>query len=793
MAEISSNLNNNNELNIFKEEMLTHIRELEVKINNQISNKAFNLNKDYQEFTAQMNSLIKNNKEMVSDLVSQKLKIEKITELETFKNKVDGMLITHELRIKNNIDEISKMKLKYDKIVTDNLYVSGFIGNSCQFRNLSEYLSYNISEVSKLKMEREQYKKDMKEVKNKLDLAMKNMITLNNNSVKLCNTYTDNKQEEFRKLLEVAQGELNHKSMEMRAMIVQFHNETDLKMNDLKKEFNKLLEMKNEFNSYINEKYINYKKRHDELNLKTIKNDENIDINRKNLENAEKQINNLDKEIKELNFQIRNYYMVNNRLALLIEQLGVNPSKSEIAKLIFGIQANALNNESNKPLSFIQPQKSSKNVNILKMQLNQPQPFKFEQVKNAKNYKNIGNFTPQKNNLFNKISLIKKVNFKEEINIDSENSSNYLDETFKNNENKNSQKIKEKIKSNFNRNIKSNLKINYIKPSSKYSCKNINNKDISRDSKEHIKENDKENNKGNSLENNKNNIDNNIDNKENGKEDNINNNVNNNKENCIDNNKENIKNNNIKENTKENSFREYINNTVKNNIKEQKIIPRTILYSDNQKEKNSLINDKIQTLPLLTLGNKENNSEEIKKMNLSSSSFEKINIEKNKDLIMVLDKNNKINYYDKKNMKKIDIELEEDKKGCKFVALSLPPDPLKTPVINITRKKKVKNQGKYALVNNLINEYRAKLLSKAHSPEIKIDIENEIMDIPKKVTQAFGRTTYTFYFKKDINDFFNANRNINNFGYSKSKKSYKIKNHRRVDTGSFKSSKNNNI
>ena len=82
-------------------------------------------------------------------------------------------------------------------------------------------------------------------------------------------------------------------------------------------------------------------------------------------------------------------------------------------------------------------------MNILKMQLNQAQPFKFEQIKNAKNYKNIGNLTPQKNTLFNKISL-KKVNFKEEINIDSENSSNYLDETFKNNENKYSRKTKEK-------------------------------------------------------------------------------------------------------------------------------------------------------------------------------------------------------------------------------------------------------------------------------------------------------------------------------------------------------------
>ena len=64
------------------------------------------------------------------------------------------MLLFHEVRIKNNADEIGKIKTKYDKIFADNLYVSDFIGSACQFRNLSEYLSLNIAEVSLLKMER---------------------------------------------------------------------------------------------------------------------------------------------------------------------------------------------------------------------------------------------------------------------------------------------------------------------------------------------------------------------------------------------------------------------------------------------------------------------------------------------------------------------------------------------------------------------------------------------------------------------------------------------------------------
>ena len=118
------------ELNTFKEELLKRMREFETKMTSQITNKELTLNADYQAFTSKINVLMNNNKEMISAITSQKVKFDKISELESFKNKTDSMLITHEIRIKNNIDEIEKIKTKYDKIISDNLYVSGYIGNS---------------------------------------------------------------------------------------------------------------------------------------------------------------------------------------------------------------------------------------------------------------------------------------------------------------------------------------------------------------------------------------------------------------------------------------------------------------------------------------------------------------------------------------------------------------------------------------------------------------------------------------------------------------------------------------
>ena len=130
-----------NDMNLFKNEIYGHIRQIEANLNLNINNTHKKLKTDFESYESKINSLIEKNKDMIMSLVSQNLKLEKISELESFKNKVDDMIITHEVRIKNMLDDISRVKLRYDKIVSENLYVPGFIGISCQFKSLSEYLS----------------------------------------------------------------------------------------------------------------------------------------------------------------------------------------------------------------------------------------------------------------------------------------------------------------------------------------------------------------------------------------------------------------------------------------------------------------------------------------------------------------------------------------------------------------------------------------------------------------------------------------------------------------------------
>ena len=66
------------------------------------------------------------------------------------------------------------------------------------------------------------------------------------------------------------------------------------------------------------------------------------------------------------------------------------------------------------------------------------------------------------------------------------------------------------------------------------------------------------------------------------------------------------------------------------------------------------------------------------------------------------------------------------------------------------------------------------------------EINNEIIEMPKRVSQAFGRTTYTFYFQKDLMNAAYANKNVNNFGYNGPKKVYSFQ-------ANIKPRENNNL
>ena len=309
-----------------KEEILKNNRELELRLKNQIEHYSTQFSNNISNFQKKINTMNENNTKVMNSIPEINFNISKINQLEKFDLRLDNRLSSHDLRITTILTEIEKIKTKYDKIVLDNLYVPGHVGGRCQFANLSEYLTFNINEVSLLKVETEQLIKDTKNMRNKHDNTIKQIVNLIDGSVKRCNEYTDNKQKDFQLILDTRMKEFNEKIMEIRMNVCKIQMKTEEEYNNLNIEFNKILEEKKEFTNFFQNKLISI---NDELSLlqKNYKtNTTNInDLKQKN-KNIEKDVKNIKDNIFEL-IKLIKFYQKNQTKNI---SKSINNNKNEI-------------------------------------------------------------------------------------------------------------------------------------------------------------------------------------------------------------------------------------------------------------------------------------------------------------------------------------------------------------------------------------------------------------------------------------------------------------------------------
>ena len=209
----------NREILEIKNDFLKELREIEIKLDEKLEKCLLELETKNQTHEDKINLTFQKNEQLYNSMIDQKIKVEKITELYISQKRLNDILTSHEVRINNLVLENKKINKNYDKIVADNLIVSGYIGSSCKYKNLSKYIKNNINELQKLKNEKENNKRLTDDIKNKIDNFMRNMLTLVDNSVTRCNQYTDNKQINVENLLNNKLVEFNEKNMDLRTQI----------------------------------------------------------------------------------------------------------------------------------------------------------------------------------------------------------------------------------------------------------------------------------------------------------------------------------------------------------------------------------------------------------------------------------------------------------------------------------------------------------------------------------------------------------------------------------------------
>ena len=343
----------------FKNEILKKVRLLENKLLDEFNTKYIQINTDYKKINNKINYINENNENLLELVTNQKLNLEKINELENFKNKTEGNITIHDIKIKNMLTEIEKIKSKYDKIIYDNMMVPGYIGQGCRYKTLSEYIQNNILEFSEIKKDKEILKIENIEVKNKLDNLLKYNLNLIDNSIDKLKKYYDTKNKEIQIILNNKEEEFNEKIKEVKNKININENQNEKNINQieyLKKDVKNLLMIKNELISLMDKKVEDINNKIGilikEIELIKKEKDNNINLEVHNIKNNNEEIKT---KIFINNNKINNYKLQKN--------ISNNKSKININKVLEQLNNNQNNND-NKPIEL---KKENKEDNIIKI------------------------------------------------------------------------------------------------------------------------------------------------------------------------------------------------------------------------------------------------------------------------------------------------------------------------------------------------------------------------------------------------------------------------------------------
>ena len=223
----------------FKDEIMKRIRLLENKLSSEFNNKFSQINVGFDKIDTKIKAISQNHSSLLELIAKQNFDYQKITEFDEFKAKANQELISHDIKIKNIIEDIKKLKIKYDKIISENLLVPGYVGPGGIYKNMAEYVQYQINEFQKIRNDTEQ-------TKNKVDNSSKNALNIINNSFSQFQKYTDEKNKDTQIMLERKYLQFNSKILEIETELNKYQYKIEKQMKPVQKDFQKFSKIKNE-------------------------------------------------------------------------------------------------------------------------------------------------------------------------------------------------------------------------------------------------------------------------------------------------------------------------------------------------------------------------------------------------------------------------------------------------------------------------------------------------------------------------------------------------------------------
>ena len=250
----------NEELNKFKDEILLYLNERNnhfLKLINYFQDK---LKQTKEDYNSQLNLINQNYEAILTSQATILNKVDKMSNFELFMNKTNDQLITHEIRINNLSQDFIKATQKYDKIYLDNLELPGYIGKFAKFKNCQNFFDYVIREIDKMNLYKEKNNLDIRNNKERLDNTIKtfNLLFKNNNEAQM--KYIRQINEKNFKECKDMNDALSNRVCDLRIENAKYSMELIKKSEEMGKDWNKIITIKDEMLDMVNEKINNFRK-----------------------------------------------------------------------------------------------------------------------------------------------------------------------------------------------------------------------------------------------------------------------------------------------------------------------------------------------------------------------------------------------------------------------------------------------------------------------------------------------------------------------------------------------------
>ena len=180
--KFNSLIYNNDELNKFKDNILTLLKERDKIYFDKLleyKTKTEKIKNDFDSTNKITNSKFS---KMIDNQAKMNSRLDQLDNYESFVSKTNDKLISHEVRLTNIREDFSLATQKYDKIYLDNLELPGYIGRCAKYKNCQQFFLDVIRDLAKLNKYREKNIIDLKMYKEKLEAIISSMNSILDNN-----------------------------------------------------------------------------------------------------------------------------------------------------------------------------------------------------------------------------------------------------------------------------------------------------------------------------------------------------------------------------------------------------------------------------------------------------------------------------------------------------------------------------------------------------------------------------------------------------------------------------------